>query len=107
MPMAMPQSPRLAWRIPVIVKGADPQGPLRLEKTTVGSLSAHGACLRTDLDFQVGDVLTLATPLGVCLAASVQWVGRSGTSQAGYIGIQCLGMAEQLGVSLAERLSSL
>jgi PilZ domain len=91
------KSARVFVEVPVRVRGARTNGPPFDERTSIVTLSKHGACLvaRTSLD--VGMKLLLETVRGAVFKSNVVWVGTEATRSEGQVGVQCRGLAQSLG----------
>ncbi len=93
------KSARVVVEVPVRVRGAHTNGPAFDERTSIVTLSKHGACLMSKTGLEVGMKLLLETARGLLFKSNVVWVGTGATNSAGQVGIQCRGLAQSLGVS--------
>jgi hypothetical protein len=79
------------------VRGARTHGPSFDERTSIITLSKHGACLRTGYALDVGMKLLLETSRGDEFKGNVVWVGTDTSRSGGQVGVQCRGLAQSLG----------
>jgi hypothetical protein len=91
------KSARVFVEVPVRVRGAHASGLTFDERTSIVTLSKHGACLLSKASLEVGMKLLLETARGLLFKSNVVWVGTPPTSSAGQVGIQCRGLAQSLG----------
>ena len=92
------KSARVWVQVPVQIRGTRGDGPAFEEATRIVTLSKHGACLR------VGPVarrrraaLHTRRPRGREFKGNVVWVGSEASSSLGQVGVQCRGLAQELG----------
>jgi hypothetical protein len=91
------KSARVFVQVPIRVRGARTHGPAFDERTSIITLSKHGACLLTGYTLDVGMKLLLETPRGGEFKGSVVWVGSEASRSGGQVGVQCRGLAQSLG----------
>jgi hypothetical protein len=91
------KSARVFVEVPIRVRGARPDGPAFDERTSIVTLSKHGACLVTGYSVDVGMKLLLETPRGLEFRSNVVWVGTEASGSRGQVGVQCRGLAQSLG----------
>jgi len=91
------KSARVFVEVPVRVRGAHTNGPPFDERTSIITLSKHGACLLCRTSLEVGMKLLLETVRGVVFKSNVVWVGSGATRSEGQVGVQCRGLAQSLG----------
>jgi hypothetical protein len=91
------KSARVFVEVPVRMRGAHTNGPAFDERTSIITLSKHGACLRSPTSLEVGMKLLLETARGVLFKSNVVWVGTEATRSEGQVGVQCRGLAQSLG----------
>lgn len=91
------KSARVWVSVPVRVRGTRSQGPSFDERTSIVTLSKHGACLVTGYHLDVGMKLLLETPRGDAFKGNVVWVGSVASGSEGQVGVQCRGLAQSLG----------
>jgi len=95
------KSARVVVEVPVRVRGAHTDGSAFDERTSIVTLSKHGACLLSKTSLEVGMKLLLETARGVLFKSNVVWVGMGATNSAGQagtqVGVQCRGLAQSLG----------
>ncbi len=91
------KSARVVVEVPIRMRGAHTDGPAFDERTSIITLSKHGACLLTKTNLEVGMKLLLETARGLLFKSNVVWVGTGATNSAGQVGIQCRGLAQSLG----------
>jgi hypothetical protein len=91
------KSARVFVEVPVRVRGAHTNGPPFDERTSIVTLSKHGACLRSKTGLEVGMKLLLETARGLLFKSNVVWVGTQATKSEGQVGVQCRGLAQSLG----------
>lgn len=86
------KSARVFVEVPIRLRGAPSRGPAFDERTSIITLSKHGACLRSGYPLDVGMMLLLETPRGAAFKGNIVWVGSGGQ-----VGVQCRGLALSLG----------
>jgi hypothetical protein len=91
------KSARVLVQVPIRVRGAHANGPPFDERTSLITLSKHGACLVSGMGLDVGMKLLLETPPGLVFKSNVVWVGNEATRSQGQVGVQCRGLAQSLG----------
>jgi PilZ domain len=91
------KSARVFVNVPVRVRGAHHEGPSFDERTSIITLSKHGACLVSGNNLDVGMRLRLETGRGNEFKSNVVWVGTEATRSVGQVGVQCRGLAHSLG----------
>ena len=96
-PPPLRRSSRVAVEVPVLVRATPPRGGDFTERTSIITLSKHGACLRTRYAVDVGMKLLVETPGGREFKSSIVWVGDAVSRSLGQVGIQCRGLAQALG----------
>src|SRR5262245_11878207 len=96
-PPPLRRSSRVAVEVPVLVRATPLTGGDFTERTSIITLSKHGACLRTRYAVDVGMKLLVETPSGREFKSSIVWVGDSVSRSLGQVGIQCRGLAQALG----------
>ena len=91
------KSARVSVEVPIRVRGAHANGPAFDERTSIITLSKHGACLVSGMSLDVGMKLLLETAHGREFKSNVVWVGSEASRSAGQVGVQCRGLAQSLG----------
>jgi hypothetical protein len=91
------KSARVFVRVPIRVRGVHPDGPAFDERTSIVTLSKHGACLVSRTSLDVGMKLLLETVRGLEFRSNVVWVGTGAGHGMGQVGVQCRGLAQALG----------
>jgi len=91
------KSARVSVSVPVRVRGTRSNGPSFDERTSIVTLSKHGACLVTGYHLDVGMKLLLETPRGRAFKGNVVWTGSVASGSEGQVGVQCRGLAQSLG----------
>jgi hypothetical protein len=91
------RSSRVAVEVPVLVRAVPPSGGDFTERTSIITLSKHGACLLTRYAVDIGMKLLLETPSGREFKGSIVWIGNETSRSLGQVGIQCRGLAQALG----------
>jgi hypothetical protein len=91
------KSARVSVQVPVRVRGTRANGPSFDERTSIITLSKHGACLVSATSVDVGMKLLLETVRGLEFKSNVVWVGSEATRSLGQVGVQCRGLAQSLG----------
>ncbi len=91
------KSARVFVEVPVRMRGAHTNGPPFDERTSIITLSKHGACLVSKTSLEVGMKLLLETARGLLFKSNVVWVGRETTKSDRQAGVQCRGLAQSLG----------
>jgi hypothetical protein len=91
------KSARVFVELPVRMRGAHTNGPAFDERTSIITLSKHGACLVARTRLAVGMKLLLETVRGAEFKSNVVWVGSGATRSEGQVGVQCRGLAQSLG----------
>jgi hypothetical protein len=91
------KSARVAVTVPVRLRGAHPSGQDIDERTSIITLSKHGACVLTSHPVDIGMKLYLETPNGREFKSSIVWVGDWMSRSEGQVGLQCRGLAQSLG----------
>lgn len=91
------KSARVAVTVPVRLRATHPNGAGIDERTSIITLSKHGACLLTSQPVDVGMKLYLETPNGRAFKSSIVWVGDWMSRSEGQVGVQCRGLAQSLG----------
>ena len=91
------KSARVFVEVPIRLRGARTHGPAFDERTSIITLSKHGACLRSGYALDVGMKLLLETPRGGEFKGNVVWVGSEASRSGGQVGVQCRGLAQSLG----------
>jgi hypothetical protein len=93
----MRKSARVFVEVPVRLRGAASHGPAFDERTSIITLSKHGACVRSGYALDLGTKILLETPRGAEFKGSVVWVGTEASRSGGQVGVQCRGLAQSLG----------
>lgn len=91
------KSARVFVEVPVRVRGAGASGAAFDERTSIVTLSKHGACLVCGQVRDVGTKLLIETARGLAFKSNVVWVGNEASRSAGQVGVQCRGLAQSLG----------
>jgi hypothetical protein len=91
------KSARVFVEVPIRLRGARSHGPAFDERTSLITLSKHGACLRSGYALDLGMRLLLETPRGAEFRGNVVWVGSVASRSEGQVGVQCRGLAQSLG----------
>jgi PilZ domain len=91
------KSARVFVELPVRVRGAWSNGSVFDERTSIITLSKHGACLVSQNSLDVGMRLSLETGRGAEFKGNVVWVGSEATRSVGQVGVKCRGLAQSLG----------
>lgn len=91
------KSARVSVQVPVRLRGARRDGPEFEEATRIVTLSKHGACLQSGQPLDVGTRLSIRTPRGREFEGNVVWVGSEASNSLGQVGVQCRGLAQELG----------
>jgi len=91
------KSARVFIQVPIRVRGVPTHGPAFDERTSIITLSKHGACLLSGYALDVGMKLLLETPRGREFKGNVVWVGSEASRSGGQVGVQCRGLAQSLG----------
>jgi hypothetical protein len=91
------KSSRVSITVPIRLRATRPGGDAFDEKTSIITLSKHGACLLTSNLVDVGMKLYMETPNGREFKGSIVWVGDYLSRSQGQVGIQCRGLAQSLG----------
>jgi hypothetical protein len=91
------KSARVFVEVPIRVRGARTHGPAFDERTSIITLSKHGACLRSGYAVDLGMKLLLETARGAEFKGNVVWVGTEASRSGGQVGVQCRGLAQSLG----------
>ena len=91
------KSARVCVEVPIRLRGSRTHGPAFDERTSIITLSKHGACLRSGYALDVGMKLLLETPRGGEFKGTVVWVGSEASRSEGQVGVQCRGLAQSLG----------
>jgi hypothetical protein len=91
------KSARVFVQVPIRVRGARTHGPAFDERTSIITLSKHGACLLSGYALEPGMKLLLETPRGGEFKGNVVWVGTEASRSGGQVGVQCRGLAQSLG----------
>jgi hypothetical protein len=91
------KSARVWVQVPVRLRGTNLDGPAFEEATRIVTLSKHGACLESSQPLAIGAKLLIETPRGREFKGSVVWVGSATSRSEGQVGIQCRGLAQELG----------
>jgi hypothetical protein len=91
------KSARVCVEVPIRVRGARTNGPAFDERTSIVTLSKHGACLLSGYTLDVGMKLLLETASGREFKSNVVWVGSVASRSGGQVGVQCRGLAQSLG----------
>ena len=91
------KSSRVSINVPIKLRAAQADGASFDERTSIITLSKHGACLLTSHPLDVGMKLLLETPSGRAFKGSIVWVGDYLSRSEGQVGIQCRGLAQSLG----------
>jgi hypothetical protein len=91
------KSARVWVQVPVRVRGTRADGPAFDERTRIVTLSKHGACLVSGYAVDVGTKLLIETPRGREFKGNVVWVGSAASRSEGQVGVQCRGLAQELG----------
>jgi hypothetical protein len=91
------KSARVFVEVPIRLRGARTCGPAFDERTSLITLSKHGACLRSGYALDLGMRLLLETPRGAEFKGNVVWVGSEASRSEGQAGVQCRGLAQSLG----------
>ena len=90
------KSARVSINILVTLKAGAEEAVFE-ERTSLITLSKHGACVLTDHPLERGARVFVTTPAGLEFKGSVVWVGAAAGRGGGQIGIQCRGLAQALG----------
>jgi hypothetical protein len=91
------KSARVFVEVPIRVRGTQAEGPPFDERTSIITLSKHGACLVSGMSLDVGMKLLLETVRGAEFKSNVVWVGSEASRSEGQVGVQCRGLAQSLG----------
>jgi PilZ domain len=91
------KSARVCVEVPIRLWGAHTTGLPFDERTSLITLSKHGACLVSGVALEVGMKLLLETARGLVFKSNVVWVGTAATRSEGQAGVQCRGLAQSLG----------
>jgi len=91
------KSARVFVEVPVRVRGAGVSGTAFDERTSIVTLSKHGACLVCGHVRNVGMKLLIETARGLEFKSNVVWVGSEASRSVGQVGVQCRGLAQSLG----------
>lgn len=91
------KSARVFVEVKVRVRGAGAGGGAFDERTSIVTLSKHGACLVCGQLLDVGTKLLIETARGLEFKSNVVWVGSEASRSAGQVGVQCRGLAQSLG----------
>jgi hypothetical protein len=91
------KSARVWVQVPVRLRGTRSDGPAFEEHARIVTLSKHGACLESGQPIEVGTKLAIETPRGRAFRGNVVWVGSEASRSVGQVGIQCRGLAQELG----------
>jgi hypothetical protein len=91
------KSARVFVEVPIRVRGAGAGGAAFDERTSIVTLSKHGACLVCGHVRDVGTKLLIETARGLAFKSNVVWVGNEASRSAGQVGVQCRGLAQSLG----------
>jgi hypothetical protein len=91
------KSARVFVEVPIRVRGAGAGGTAFEERTSIVTLSKHGACLVCAQVRDVGVKLLIETARGLEFKSNVVWVGSEASRSAGQVGVQCRGLAQSLG----------
>jgi hypothetical protein len=91
------KSARVFVEVPVRVRGASASGAAFDERTSIVTLSKHGACLVCGHVLDVGMKLLIETARGFEFKGNVVWLGSDASRSAGQVGVQCRGLAQSLG----------
>jgi hypothetical protein len=91
------KSARVFVAVPIRVRGARTNGPAFDERTSIVTLSKHGACLVSGCALDVGMKLLIETTSGREFKSNVVWVGSEASRSGGQVGVQCRGLAQSLG----------
>jgi hypothetical protein len=91
------KSARVFVEVPIRVRGAGASGAAFDERTSIVTLSKHGACLVCGQVREVGTKLLIETARGLEFKSNVVWVGNEASRSAGQVGVQCRGLAQSLG----------
>lgn len=91
------KSARVFVEVPVRVRGAGASGAVFDERTSIVTLSKHGACLVCGHVRDVGTKVLIETARGLAFKSNVVWVGNEASRSAGQVGVQCRGLAQSLG----------
>jgi hypothetical protein len=91
------KSARVFVEVPIRVRGAGAGGAAFDERSSIVTLSKHGACLVCGHLVDVGTKLLIETARGFAFKSNVVWVGSESTRSAGQVGVQCRGLAQSLG----------
>lgn len=91
------KSARVWVQVPVQIRGTRGDGPAFEEATRIVTLSKHGACLQSGQSLDVGARLFIQTPRGREFKGNVVWVGSEASNSLGQVGVQCRGLAQELG----------
>jgi PilZ domain len=91
------KSARVFVEVPIRVRGAGVGGTAFDKRSSIVTLSKHGACLVCGCVVDVGTKLLIETARGFEFKSNVVWVGSEATGSAGQVGVQCRGLAQSLG----------
>jgi hypothetical protein len=91
------KSARVFVEVPIRVRGAGAGGAAFDERSSIVTLSKHGACLVCGQVLDVGTKLLIETARGLEFKSNVVWVGNEASRSAGQVGVQCRGLAQSLG----------
>lgn len=91
------KSARVFVKVPIRVRAARTNGRGFEERTSIVTLSKHGACIESGYQLDVGMKLLLETASGREFKGNVVWVGSVASRSEGQVGVQCRGLAQALG----------
>jgi hypothetical protein len=91
------KSARVCVQVPIRLRATLPDGRALDERTSIITLSKHGACLVSGNPLAVGMKLFLETPSSGEFKGNVVWVGCAASRSEGQVGVQCRGLAQALG----------
>jgi hypothetical protein len=91
------KSARVCVEVPIRLRATLPNGRGLDERTSIITLSKHGACLVSGSPLAVGMKLFLETTSGGEFKGNVVWVGGTASRSEGQVGVQCRGLAQALG----------
>jgi hypothetical protein len=91
------KSARVSVQVPIRVRATHPNGTGFEERTSIVTLSKHGACLVSGNPVDLGMKLYVETASGLEFKSNIVWVGGPATRSEGQVGIQCRGLAQALG----------
>jgi hypothetical protein len=92
------KSARVWVQVPVRLRAlGNGAGPGHDEAARIVTLSKHGACLESSQTVEIGAKVLIGTPRGRVFKGNVVWVGSAASRSESQVGIQCRGLAQDLG----------